>query len=95
MYLARGFTGSFREIIRHCSGKIQEPLHALAWRGQGLSNHTHGMNLVSKLFAFACVLLTMVLWIVTLMTDATRGPIVAAAALTAIVAAIIAFTMLE
>jgi hypothetical protein len=58
-------------------------------------NHTHDMNSVSKLLRFACVLLTLVLWSVTLGTEPTRGPIVAAAALTVIVAAIIAFTTLE
>jgi hypothetical protein len=43
-----------------------------------LLNHTHDMNSVSKLLRFACVLLTLVLWSVTLVTEPTRGPIVPA-----------------
>ena len=49
----------------------------------------------SSLIRFICVLLTALLWVVTLMTDPTKGPIAAAAALTAIVALMIALTSFE
>ena len=48
------------------------------------------MKLASRLLGFVCVLVTVVLWAVTLMTDPTPGPIAAAGALTAIVAIVIA-----
>jgi hypothetical protein len=50
------------------------------------------MRSASRLLGFVCVLLTAVLWAVTVMTDPTPGPIAAAAALTVIVAAMIALT---
>jgi hypothetical protein len=43
------------------------------------------MNPVSKLLGFICVLLTAILWAVTLMTNATPGSVAAAGSLTAIV----------
>jgi hypothetical protein len=46
----------------------------------------------SKLLGFICAFLTVVLWAVTLTTDPTPGPIVAAVGLTAIVAVMIVFT---
>lgn len=48
----------------------------------------------SKLLGFICAVLTVVLWVVTLATDPTPGPIVAAGALTVIVAVMIALTAL-
>jgi hypothetical protein len=53
------------------------------------------MMSVSRLIRFVCVLLTALLWAVTLTTDPTKGPVAAAAALTAIVALIIALTSLD
>jgi hypothetical protein len=49
----------------------------------------------SRLIRFVCVLLTALLWAVTLATDPTKGPITAAAALTAIVALMIALTSFD
>jgi hypothetical protein len=53
------------------------------------------MSSAPRLLRFVCVLLTVLLWAVTLITDPTPGPITAAAALTAIVALIIALTSFE
>jgi hypothetical protein len=50
------------------------------------------MRSASRLLGFVCVILTAVLWAITIMTDPAPGPIVAAAALTVIVAAMIALT---
>jgi len=47
-----------------------------------------GMNWASKIIGSVCVVLTVILWIVTLATDPTPGPIGTAAALTAIVAVV-------
>jgi hypothetical protein len=47
-----------------------------------------GMNSASKIIGAVCVVLTVILWIVTLATDPAPGPIGAAAAMTAIVAAV-------
>jgi hypothetical protein len=52
------------------------------------------MRSASRILRFVCVLLTALLWAVTLITDPTAGPIIAAAALTAIVALMIALTWL-
>lgn len=53
------------------------------------------MNPASKFLGFTCVVITIVLWAVTMTTDATPGPIGAAAALTAIVAVMILLTLWE
>jgi hypothetical protein len=53
------------------------------------------MTSASKVLGCICALLTIVLWAVTLATDPTPGPIVAAGALTAIVAVMIALTSLR
>jgi hypothetical protein len=53
------------------------------------------MMSASRLIRFVCVLLTALLWTVTLVTDPTSGAIAAAAALTAIVALMIALTSFE
>ena len=50
------------------------------------------MHLASRLLGVVCVLLTIALWPVTIMTDPTPGAIAAAGALTAIVALMIALT---
>jgi hypothetical protein len=47
-----------------------------------------GMNLPSKIIGSVCVVLTVILWIVTLATDPAPGPIGAAAAMTVIVAVV-------
>jgi hypothetical protein len=52
------------------------------------------MKSASKRLGFICAFLTIVLWAVTLATDPTPGPIVAAGALTAIVAVMIVLTSL-
>jgi hypothetical protein len=44
------------------------------------------MHATTKTICYACVALTIIMWVVTLITDPTPGPITAAAALTAIVA---------
>jgi hypothetical protein len=44
------------------------------------------MRSASKLLGVTCVLLTVLLWAVTIMTDPAPGPIAAAGALTVIVA---------
>jgi hypothetical protein len=59
------------------------------------SQQTRKMITVSKLLGFACVLLTVVLWAVTLTTDLTPGSIAAAGSLTAIVGIMIVFRLLE
>ena len=51
------------------------------------------MNSAAKAIGFVCVTLTIVLWVVTLMTDPTPGPIGAAIALTAIVAVVGALSL--
>jgi len=53
------------------------------------------MRSASRVLRFVCVLLTVLLWAVTLLTDPTSGPITAAAALTGIVALMIALTSFE
>jgi len=53
------------------------------------------MKSTLSVLRLVCVLLTAVLWVVTLITDPTPGPITAAAALTAIVALMIALTSFE
>jgi hypothetical protein len=53
------------------------------------------MRSASAFIRLVCVLLTALLWAVTLITDPTKGPITAAAALTAIVALMIALTSFE
>jgi hypothetical protein len=50
------------------------------------------MRSASRLIGFICVLLTVTLWAVTIVTDPTPGPIAAAVALTAIVALMIVLT---
>lgn len=60
-----------------------------------MSNEMHNMRSASKALGFVCVLLTGILWIVTIMTEPTPSAISAAAALTAIVAAMIAITVWE
>jgi hypothetical protein len=52
-------------------------------------------SLVSKLLGVVCVILTGVLWSITIATDPTADAVGAAAALTAIVAIMIAFVMWE
>jgi hypothetical protein len=47
-----------------------------------------GMSLASKIIGSVCVVLTVILWIVTLATEPAPGPISAAVAMTAIVAAL-------
>jgi hypothetical protein len=54
---------------------------------------TAGMNSATKIIGFVCVVLTIILWVVTLTTDPTQGSISAAAALTAIVAAMGALSL--
>jgi hypothetical protein len=50
------------------------------------------MKSLSRLLGFVCMFLTVLLWVVTLVTDPTPGPIAAAVALTAIVAVMAALT---
>jgi hypothetical protein len=50
------------------------------------------MKSASRVVAFVCVLLTVALWAVTIITDPTPGPIAAAGALTGIVALMIVLT---
>jgi hypothetical protein len=50
------------------------------------------MQLTSKLVGIVCVMLTIVLWAVTIVTDLTPGSVAAASALSAIVAMMIVFT---
>ena len=51
------------------------------------------MNLAAKVTGFVCVILTIALWAVTLMGDATPGSVAAAIALTAIVALVGALSL--
>jgi hypothetical protein len=53
------------------------------------------MRSAPGLIRLVCVVLTALLWAVTLITDPTKGPITAAAALTAIVALMMVLTSFE
>jgi len=53
------------------------------------------MRSASRVLRFVCLLLAALLWVVTLITDPTPGAITAAAALTAIIALMIALTSFE
>ena len=53
------------------------------------------MRSAAGLIRFVCLVLTALLWAVTLITDPTKGAITAAAALTAIVALMMALTAFE
>jgi hypothetical protein len=56
------------------------------------SKKLYDMSLVSKLLGFICLLLTIVLWAVTLTMDPTPHSIAAAGALTVIVGLIAVFS---
>jgi hypothetical protein len=58
-----------------------------------VSYGSRDMRWASKFLAVVCVLLTVVLWAVTMVTDPRPGPIGAAAALTAIVAGMVVFIL--
>jgi archaellum biogenesis protein FlaJ (TadC family) len=56
------------------------------------SKKLYDMSLVSKLLGFICLLLTIVLWAVTLTTDPTPHSIAAAGTLTVIIGLIAVFS---
>ena len=53
----------------------------------------HDMNTVSKFLGFACVVLTVILWVITFVTDPTPTSIAADGSLTAIVGLMIVFSL--
>jgi hypothetical protein len=59
-----------------------------------MQNEMHSMSSVSKLLGVVCVLLTAVLWVVTI-ADPGPAPVAAALALTGIVAMMLIFTLSE
>ncbi len=61
-------------------------------KGRRANPQNKRMRSTSKLLGITCVLLTVLLWAVTIMTDPAPGPIAAAGALTVIVALMAVFT---
>jgi len=64
------------------------------WPTAMSSQRMHDMNPASKYLGSVCVLLTVILWAITLTTDTTPSSIAAAGALTGIVGLMIALSLL-